>query len=59
MFNGTNYYLWERAVKITLKAKNKLGFIDGTLKKPEPKMDEDTIELQTWEMINSMIAPGS
>ena len=28
MFDGQNYDLWERAVRTTLKAKNKLGFID-------------------------------
>ena len=55
IFDGTNYDLWARAVKIALKAKNKLGFIEGTLPIPEPKVGEDTAELQTWEMINSMI----
>lgn len=27
--DGKNYDLWENAVRIALKAKNKLGFIDG------------------------------
>ena len=48
IIEGANYDLW-----ITdLKAKNKLGFIDGTLRKPEPKMGEDTTKLQTWDMVN-------
>jgi len=55
IFDGTNYDLWKRAIKTALKVKNKLGFIDETLKKPEPKMGEDATELQTQEMINSMI----
>ena len=55
IFDGTNYDLWERAVKAALKAKNKLGFIDGTLQKPQPAEGEDNTEVQTWEMINSMI----
>ena len=54
IFDGKNYDLWERAVRTALKAKNKLGFIEGTLKKPDPN-DENITELQTWEMINSMI----
>ena len=36
IFYGKNYDLWERAVRTALKAKNKLGFIEGTLKKPKP-----------------------
>ena len=54
IFDGKSYDLCERAVRNALKAKNKLGFIEGTLKKPEPN-GENTIKLQTWEMINSMI----
>jgi len=30
-FNGTNYNVWRKLVKTALKAKNKLGFIDGML----------------------------
>ena len=34
MFDGKNYNLWEKAIHIALKAKNKLRFIDGTLQRP-------------------------
>ena len=34
-FNGKDYDLWEQAVRIVLKAKNKLSFIDGKLTKLE------------------------
>jgi len=54
IFDGTNYDLWERAVRTAVKSKNKLSLIEGTLKKPEPN-NENIFELQTWEMINSMI----
>ncbi|KAL6334438.1 hypothetical protein AAG906_015627 [Vitis piasezkii] len=30
VFNGENYDMWEKAVKNALRAKNKLGIIDGT-----------------------------
>ncbi|KAL2922172.1 Retrovirus-related Pol polyprotein from transposon RE1 [Bienertia sinuspersici] len=36
IFNGDNYQNWSRSVRMALGAKNKLGFIDGTLKKPAP-----------------------
>jgi len=38
-----------------LKAKNKLGFIERTLAKLEPKKGEDLSELNAWEIVNSMI----
>ena len=44
-----------KAVQTALKAKNKLGFIEGTLVKPNPKEGEDNSELVAWEMANSMI----
>ena len=34
IFNWKNYDLWEIVVRTTLKAKNKLGFIDGILTNP-------------------------
>jgi len=55
ILDGNNCDLWESTVRTALKAKNKLGFIDRSLKRPEPKNEEDTTELQTREMINLMI----
>ena len=54
VFDGNNYDLWEKAVRTALKAKNKLGFIDGTLSKPEVK-EGDFTEYHAWDMVNSMI----
>ena len=35
IFNGKNYDLWQKAVRTALRSKNKLGFIDGIITKPE------------------------
>ena len=32
LLEGDNYGQWSRSMKIALSAKNKLGFIDGTIK---------------------------
>jgi len=50
IFDGKNFDLWEVAVRTALKAKNKLGFIEGTLKRPKETSDEDFFEANTWEM---------
>lgn len=55
IFDGKNYDLWEKMVRTPLRSKNKLGFIEGTLKKPILKEEDDPLELQAWEMANSMI----
>jgi len=31
---GNNYHTWKRSMTMALSAKNKLGFIDGSLTKP-------------------------
>ncbi|KAF8397472.1 hypothetical protein HHK36_016389 [Tetracentron sinense] len=48
---GENYPTWKRAMRMALNAKNKLGFVDGSLKKPAP----GSSELQTWERCNDMV----
>ncbi|XP_061344802.1 uncharacterized protein LOC133290690 [Gastrolobium bilobum] len=47
-----NYDNWAKLMKNALKAKNKLGFVTGVLKKPERETGE---EWRAWEMCNSMI----
>ena len=56
VFDGKNYDLCEKAVTTTLLAKNKLGFIDETLRKPTPKDDNGKAKLQAWTMVNSMVS---
>ena len=40
VFNRKNYDLWEMGVRMTLKAKNRLGFIDGVLARRKAKRME-------------------
>ncbi|XP_021895136.1 uncharacterized protein LOC110812623 [Carica papaya] len=35
VLNGNNYNTWERAMRIALNTKNKLGFIDGSVPQPD------------------------
>ncbi|KAH0679196.1 hypothetical protein KY284_020281 [Solanum tuberosum] len=50
-FDGTTYGNWRRAVLISLSTKNKLGFINGTCKKPE----EDAPLFEQWRRCNDMV----
>lgn len=49
--NGENYNEWSSEMVNALQAKRKLGFIKGTLKKP----DENSPDLDNWLTVNSMI----
>ena len=39
-----------------LESKNKLGFIDGSLTRPELKEGEGFSTYHAWDMVNSMIS---
>ena len=45
LLNGDNYALWSRAMLIALSVKNKLGFIDGSITKPN---GADVNLLHSW-----------
>ncbi|XP_024195778.1 uncharacterized protein LOC112198922 [Rosa chinensis] len=51
--SGDNYNSWYRAMKISLSAKNKIGFINGTIKETsvEKKPDEHAL----WQRCNDMV----
>jgi len=55
IFDGKNYDLWERVVRMALKAKNKLEFIDRTLPRPNTTEDEDFSEANARDMTNLML----
>ncbi|XP_070679307.1 uncharacterized protein [Malus domestica] len=51
--NGDNYLTWSRAMKISLSAKKKLGFVDGTVTQPSVKIKPNDHAL--WQRCNDMI----
>lgn len=48
---GENYEEWARSMQNALRAKKKLGFIDGTLAPPS----DESNEIENWWMVNSML----
>ncbi|PNX90903.1 hypothetical protein L195_g047031, partial [Trifolium pratense] len=48
---GENHRTWARSMKTALRAKVKLGFIDGTITKPGKK----TADYLNWEKADSMV----
>lgn len=51
--NGDNYSPWLRAMTIALNAKNKLGFVNGTLKTPSAEKNPN--DYATWSRCNDMV----
>lgn len=51
LLKGDNYRNWERSMKTALRAKTKLGFIDGSIRKPY----QTSIHYQDWDKVDSMI----
>ncbi|KAH0675186.1 hypothetical protein KY285_022987 [Solanum tuberosum] len=52
VFDGRSYGGWRRAVIIALSAKNKLGFIDGSVEVPA---DTDLKMKKAWSRCNNMV----
>lgn len=55
IFDGMNYELWQRTIWTALRAKNQLGFIEGTLKRPKKPADQGFSEVDTWDVANFML----
>ncbi|XP_073291147.1 uncharacterized protein [Primulina huaijiensis] len=51
LIGSENYGIWSRAMKIALHAKNKLGFVDGTCRKPAANLSS----LYQWECCNAIV----
>ncbi|XP_010436806.1 PREDICTED: uncharacterized protein LOC104720623 [Camelina sativa] len=49
--DGTNYNSWSIAMRISLDAKNKLSFIDGSL----PRSCDSDYDFKIWSRCNSMV----
>ncbi|XP_074291444.1 uncharacterized protein LOC141618243 [Silene latifolia] len=55
-FSGENYDLWADAVQNGLNAKNKLGFVEGAVKKVSvTEGEEETLDSVVWRQCNAMI----
>ena len=52
LLTGANYHTWRRAMLMALTAKNKVGFVDGTISRP---MSHDLI-YGAWNRCNNMIS---
>ncbi|KAK0596272.1 hypothetical protein LWI29_014234 [Acer saccharum] len=50
LLSGDNYGPWSRAVTMALRAKSKLGFVDGSLPIPTDKED-----ISNWERCNDLV----
>ncbi|KAF7842470.1 UBN2_3 domain-containing protein [Senna tora] len=48
--DGKNFFAWSIAMRTALEAKDKVGFIDGSV--PEP---EEASERRKWKMVDSMV----
>ena len=53
LLDGHNFSTWHRAMVISLNAKSKLGFVDGTLKAPSTK--DKLEEYVAWKKCNDMV----
>ncbi|KAL0303103.1 UNVERIFIED_CONTAM: hypothetical protein Sradi_6178400 [Sesamum radiatum] len=51
LLDGTNFLSWSRSIKIALRAKMKLGFINGKIPKPEESDDG----FEQWERADGMV----
>ena len=51
LLTGDNHGTWVRAMTMTLRAKNKLSFVDGTISKPEDDEDDDG----KWQRCNVLV----
>ena len=52
VLTGDNYASWNRAMLIALSVKNKIGFIDGSITKPE---GNDINLLNSWIINNYVV----
>ncbi|RVW84995.1 hypothetical protein CK203_037699 [Vitis vinifera] len=51
--NGDNYLAWKRAMILALNSKNKLGFVNGSIKAPSEEIDPEGYA--TWSRCNDMV----
>ncbi|XP_062149799.1 uncharacterized protein LOC133858355 [Alnus glutinosa] len=52
LLQGDNYHTWSRSMIMALTAKNKLKFVDGSLKKPSTELED---EFHAWNRSTNMV----
>ena len=50
---GDNFETWKRSMKMALNAKNKIGFVDGTLL--QPSLEDSLREHHLWKRCNDLV----
>lgn len=50
-FDGSGFSNWKRSMIIALSARNKLGFVDGSIPKPDPQSSS----FKSWSRCNDMV----
>lgn len=50
-FNGVGFSNWKRVMMLSLSAKNKIGFVNGTITKPAA----NSPDLNDWERCNDLV----
>lgn len=51
ILKGDNYQEWSTSMKNAFRAKRKMGFLDGSITKP----DDASAEIDDWYSVNSML----
>ena len=51
VFDGNGFASWKRSMTLALSAKNKMGFVDGSIERP----DETSNLFHNWNRVNSMV----
>ena len=51
----TNYHSWSRAMRLALNAKKKLGFINGSVPRPDDD-DADPALVESWQCTNDIVS---
>ncbi|XP_074293195.1 uncharacterized protein LOC141620152 [Silene latifolia] len=55
-FDGENYDLWADVVRHGLDAKNKMAFVEGTIKQPKAESNgEESLESVAWRQCSAMV----
>lgn len=51
LLGSENFRIWRSSMTRSLKGRNKLGFVDGTIKRPT----EDEIKIRKWDRVNAIV----